>query len=193
MRSWRDAHPTWEYRVWSEEEVSSFGLENATLYDRCRAAGRSDAAADVARTEILLRNGGVYVDADSECRRTLDGAPFLGSGFFAAHEPSPLAQDLISNAFMGAEPGHPILRRYVDALATVQDPLPPWKRTGPLLLTEVIGAGDEPDVEILAAWTFLTQTPRGEPVTGGEPYGEHHFSSTAERGAEFIGAEAYPA
>lgn len=70
--------------------------------------------------------------------------------------------------------------------------MPPWRRTGPLLLTEVIAAGDEPDVEILPAWTFLTQTVRGEPVTGGEPYGEHHFSSTAERNAGYVGTQPYP-
>jgi mannosyltransferase OCH1-like enzyme len=192
MHPWRDAHPAWEYRLWSEDSISAFGLENAALYERCRAVGRSDAAADVARAEILLDLGGVYVDADSECRRTIDGAPFLGSGFFATYEPSPLAPNLVSNAFMGARPGHPILLRYVDALSTVLDPMPPWQRTGPLLLTEVIASGDEPDVEILPPWTFLTQTLRGEPVTGGKPYGEHHFSSTAERNADFLGAVPYP-
>lgn len=192
MHSWRDAHPSWEYRVWSEHVVSGFVFENGGLYERCIALGRFDAAADVLRAEVLLLHGGVYVDADSECRRTLDGAPFLGSGFFATHEPSELARDLVSNAFIGARPGHPVLRRYVDALASVEDPMPPWRRTGPLLLTEVVGSGDEPDVEILAAWTFLTQTLRGEPINGGEPYGEHHFSSTAERNAEYVGAEPYP-
>lgn len=192
MRSWRDAHPSWEHRVWSEDAASAFGLENDALFERCIALERFDAAADVLRIEILLRMGGVYVDADAECRRTLEGAPFLASGFFATHEPSELARDLVSNAFMGARAGHPVLRRYVDALASVQDPMPPWRRTGPLALTAMIGSGDEPDVEILPAWTFLTQTLRGAPITGGEPYGEHHFSSTAERSAEYVGARPYP-
>ena len=81
---------------------------------------------------------------------------------------------------------------YVSALSTVDEPRPQWRRTGPLQLTAAVRAGEEPDVRILPAWTFLTQTVRGEPVTGGQPYGEHFFSSTAERNANFQGARPYP-
>jgi mannosyltransferase OCH1-like enzyme len=137
----------------------------------------------------LNRLGGIYIDADSSCRRPLDAAPFLGSGFFAVHEPTPLAENLISNAFMGARSGHPVLQRYIAALASVADPRPQWRRTGPLALTDAVRSGDENDVQILPAWTFMRQTVRREPVTGGKPYGEHFFSSTAER---VRGARPYP-
>lgn len=192
MRSWRDAHPSWTHRIWREVDVAALGLRNEDLYRRCCEDGLFDAAADVARAEILLRNGGVYVDADSVCRRTLDGAPFLEAGFFATLEPTPLAEDLITNAFMGAGPEHPVLQRYVAALSTVDEPRPQWRRTGPLQLTAAVRAGQEADVHVLPAWTFLTQTLRGEPVTGGLPYGEHYFSSTGERNASFPGARPYP-
>ena len=64
MRSWRDAHPSWTHRIWREVDVAALGLRNEVLYRRCCDEGLFDAAADVARAEILLRNGGVYVDAD---------------------------------------------------------------------------------------------------------------------------------
>lgn len=192
MRSWRDAHPVWAYRIWREDDVAALGLQNEELYRRCCDDGLFDAAADVVRAEILLRSGGVYVDADSICRRPLDGAAFLEAGFFATLEPTPLAEELITNAFMGARPEHPVLQRYVAALSTVDEPRPQWRRTGPLQLTAAVRSGTESDVRILPAWTFLTQTVRGEPVTGGQPYGEHHFSSTAERNANFAGARPYP-
>lgn len=192
MWTWRDAHPTWSYRVWRDDDVDAFGLRNVDLYARCREEWLFDAAADVVRAEILLREGGVYVDADSVCLRSLDGGAFMDAGFFATLEPSPLAQDLITNALMGARPGHPVLRRYVTALAQVDSPRPQWRKTGPLQLTAAARAGRERDVQILPAWAFLTQTIRGEPVTGGLPYGEHYFSSTAER-ATYPGARPYPA
>ena len=192
MRSWRDAHPSWTHRTWREDDVAALGLQNETLYRRCCDEGLFDAAADVARAEILLRDGGVYVDADSICRRTLDGAPFLEAGFFATLEPTPLAEDLVTNAFMGARPGHPVLQRYVAALSTVDEPRPQWQRTGPLQLTAAVRAGHEADARILPAWTFLTQTVRGERVTGGLPYGEHYFSTSAERNTRFLGARPYP-
>ena len=192
MRSWRDAHPSWTNRIWREEDVAAFGLRNETLYRRCCDEGLFDAAADVARAEILLRDGGVYVDADSICLRPLDGAAFLGAGFFATLEPTPLAEDLITNAFLGARPDHPVLLRYVDALSIVEEPRPQWRRTGPLQLTAAVRAGQESDIRILPAWAFLTQSLRGEPVTGGRPYGEHYFSSTAERNDSYPGARPYP-
>ena len=192
MRSWRDAHPSWSYRLWREADVATFVLTNAALFGRCCDEGLFDAAADVARAEILLGEGGVYVDADSVCLRPLDGAAFLEAGFFATLEPTPLAEDLITNAFMGASPGHPVLGRYVAALSRVGDPRPQWRHTGPVQLTTAVRAGRESNVRILPAWTFLTQTLRGEPVTGGRPYGEHYFSSTAER-SSYPGARAYPA
>jgi hypothetical protein len=85
-----------------------------------------------------------------------------------------------------------IWRGYVAALSTVDEPRPQWRRTGPLQLTAAVRAGQEADVQILPAWTFLAQTLRGEPVPGGRPYGEHFFSSTAERNASFPGAHPYP-
>ncbi len=192
MRSWRDAHPSWSYRLWRDAHVASFELTNEALFRRCCDEGLFDAAADVARAEILLREGGAYVDADSICLRPLDGAAFLQAGFFATVEPTPLAEDLITNAFMGARAGHPVLERYAVALTGVGDPRPQWRHTGPVQLTAAVRGGAEPDVRILPAWTFLTQTLRGEPVNGGSPYGEHYFSSTAERGS-YRGARAYPA
>lgn len=192
MRTWRDAHRSWTYRIWREKDLDGLGLENQALFLRCHEEELFDAAADVARAEILLRLGGVYVDADSVCLRSFDRAPFLDAGFFATLEPTPLAEDLISNAFMGARPWHPVLQRYLKAISSVVDPRPQWRQTGPLQLTAAVRAGDERDVRILPAWTFLTQTLRGEPVTGGHPYGEHHFSSSAARNPSFPGAQRYP-
>jgi inositol phosphorylceramide mannosyltransferase catalytic subunit len=206
MQTWRDAHPDWEYTLWDERAVRRMRLRNARLYRRLCDIGRYDGASDVARAEILLRHGGVYVDADSECLRPLDGAPFLEAGFFAVQDPLPEAgmavvrellgdvDHLLAGGFMGGEPGHPILRRYVDALSRVlsesEQLTPTWITTGGILLMKVIG--DDPQAEILPSWTFFDRTLEGTPVIGGEPYARHFWSSTAGRDAHHAGAMPYP-
>jgi hypothetical protein len=209
MATWRDAHPAWEYTVWDERAMRRFRLTNARLYRRLCDIGRYDGASDVARAEILLRRGGVWVDADSECLRPLDGAPFMDARFFAVQDPvveggwavvRELLGDveyLVAGGFMGAEAGHPIMRRYVEALSRVLSQTgeltPTWITTGGVLMMKVIG--DDPDAQILPAWTFFDRNLKGKPVIGGEPYGRHFWGSTAGReGHEehFSGAVPYP-
>jgi hypothetical protein len=204
MRTWREAHPQWEYTVWDDRAIKGLGLRNARLFRRLCDIGRYDGASDVARAEILLRYGGVYIDADSECLRPLDGAPFLESGFFAVKDPVIEAgwvivrellgdvEYLVAGGFMGAQAGHPIMRRYVEALSKVKGKqlTPTWVTTGGILLMKVIG--EEADVELLPPWTFFDRTLEGDPVIGGEPYARHFWSSTAGRDVHHSGAEPYP-
>jgi inositol phosphorylceramide mannosyltransferase catalytic subunit len=190
MQTWRDAHSHWEYTIWDEVAIKRLGLKNARLFRRLCNIGRYDGASDVARAEILLRRGGVYIDADSLCLRPLDGAPFLESGFFAVQELQPFVDRLVNGAFMGAEAGHPILSRYVAALSRVKSLTPTWITTGPVLLTQVIG--EDPTAEILPPWVFFDRTLQGEPVVGEEPYARHFWSSTAGREEQHPGASPYP-
>ena len=207
METWRAAHPEWEYTLWDERAVKQMRLRNARLLRSLCDVGRFDGASDVVRAEVLLRHGGVWVDADSECLRPLDDAPFLEARFFAVQDPFiptswPLVQELlgdveylVAGGFMGSEAGHPILHRYVDALSRVlnSDQLSPtWITVGGVLLQKSIG--DDPDAVILPSWTFFDRNLKGEPVVGGEPYGRHYWGSTAGReGPEhWAGAVPYP-
>jgi hypothetical protein len=130
----------------------------------------------------------------------------LESGFFAVRDPLSEAgmavvrellgdvDHLLAGGFMGSRPDHPILRRYVDALSTVlseaEQLTPTWITTGGILLMKVIG--DDPEAEILPSWTFFDRTLEGTPVTGGQPYARHFWSSTAGRDAHHSGAVPYP-
>jgi hypothetical protein len=204
MRTWQDAHPNWEYTIWDERALRRLRMKNVRLFRRLCDIGRYDGASDVARAEILLRFGGVYVDADSECLKPLDDAPFLEAGFFAVRDPvieagwsivRELLGDvdyLVAGGFMGAEPGHPILLRYVEALGRVglENLTPTWVTTGGVLLMKAIG--DDPEAEILPPWTFFDRTLEGEAVGGGETYARHFWSSTAGRDAHHSGAMPYP-
>jgi hypothetical protein len=105
----------------------------------------------------------------------------MKAGFFAALEPNDEHPGLITNAFMGAVPEHPVTSRYIDAVSRVRTLRPMWRLTGPGVLTDILTAQDDPDVMILPEWTFFTKGLTGEAVPGGSSYASHFWSTTAER------------
>lgn len=180
-QTWREMNPDFTYRLWDEDAIESFGLRNREIYRRYLLEGLYDGAADIARAEILERFGGVYVDADSVALRPLGKAQFLKAGFFAQREPNDYQPEMITNAFMGAIPHHPVLVRYIDALSQISALRPMWRVAGPGALTGVLAAQMEADVLILPWWTFFTALLKGEEDPIGEPYAQHFWSTTAER------------
>lgn len=179
--TWPRLNPGFTYRLWDNEGIDSFGLRNKDAYRRFVAEGLFDGAADVARAEILLRHGGVYADADSIALRPLRDAPFLTAGFFAQYEPNDEHPYLVTNAFMGAVPDHPVLARYVDVLAGIDALRPMWRVSGPGALTDVLAATPRADVTILPWSTFFTTALWSTVEPTGDPYAQHFWSTTAER------------
>lgn len=111
-RSWERLHPGWEMRLWTEKNL--FPLFNSWAFEH---APTLSGKADVLRYEILFRFGGVYIDTDFECRRSLE--PLLeGVRCFAGRygdgkfEHGRFAS--INNAILGSVPGHPYLRDLVE-------------------------------------------------------------------------------
>jgi mannosyltransferase OCH1-like enzyme len=136
MRTWRKINPDFVYRLWNDDAIESFGLRNQDVFHRFLAEELYDGAADVARVEILHEHGGVYVDADSMALRPIGDASFMEVGFFAQREPNDTYPGLITNAFMGAVPHHPVLARYIEVLSQIGPLRPMWRVSGPGALTE---------------------------------------------------------
>jgi mannosyltransferase OCH1-like enzyme len=111
-QAWADMNPGWTVRLWGGPD---FPMRNACLYRRAPAGDAFRYRSDLLRLEILLRHGGVYVDADMQPLRPLDelldGAPNTA---FAAHSPDRWkGQRIISNAFLATVPNHPWMLRCV--------------------------------------------------------------------------------
>lgn len=199
MATWREAHPAWGYRLWREADIEGFGLRNEPLWRDLIERGIYDAASDVARIEVLHRHGGIYIDADSQALRPMDGAPFLDARFFATREIRPGGHTFVTNAFMGSVPGHDILVRYIDRIGKRRVVCGhrgkagafccAWKQTGPVALTQMI---KRTDAVILEPWAFFTHTIMGDPVPG-HGWGEHYWSSTTTRSpaGTFPGGRGY--
>lgn len=103
--SWKHYNPDWAHILWAESDYLGF-LENREIYD---TAVNHAQRAEIASKEILLKYGGVYVDADFECLQPL-GDLLDGVDCFTAEE----SVGQIAAGIVGCIPGHPAMRLVVD-------------------------------------------------------------------------------
>lgn len=113
MDSWQQHHPDWEYKLWTDSEVADFELYNQKAYDSATNYGMK---ADILRIEILYRYGGLYVDIDQLCLKPHDIFHHLSNLYCGILHSSMTNVMCVSNAVIGAKPGHPILLRYMTKL-----------------------------------------------------------------------------
>ena len=115
LKQWKEAHPDYKIRVWSEEDVysdlSKFQL-SSILKDRELNPGLR---ADALRYEILKLHGGIYVDTDMALVKPIyslmNGITadlFIGVSHSEAFE--------VNNAIVGCVPGHPFIDRAIARL-----------------------------------------------------------------------------
>jgi mannosyltransferase OCH1-like enzyme len=72
MNSWREKHPDWEYHLWGNESINSFGFKNIELINILYNVKMYDGVADLMRYEILYKYGGVMPGADCQCLLPVD-------------------------------------------------------------------------------------------------------------------------
>lgn len=144
VRGFERLHPDWTLQWWGEHDLHAFGLHNHELYERAGELVPADSVhqlrSDVARYEILLRHGGLYIDADFVWRQPID--PYTdGRDFLIGWE----TQDVyVANGLIGSVAGHPVLRDMVDTLHYTVDHNPngrDWRAnriTGTHVLTPIV-------------------------------------------------------
>ncbi len=130
QETWRQHNPHWELRFWRDDNLPQ-GLRRPEVYDTARTPWER---ADILRLEVVLRYGGVHVDADFECLRPID--PLLDDSieFFIGYR----KPGHVNGALFGAFAGHPLL---AEGLAKIQ-PRPDRSydkdATGPKFLEELL-------------------------------------------------------
>lgn len=145
--SWLKKHPTWTMKTWTEAECET--LTNRDIFPKCTSLAQR---ADVARYEIIYREGGVYLDTDMECVRNIDML-IQGVDFFACWQRPDL--NILSNAIFGASKSNKILQTIVWDCRKQFTP-EPWNGMGPPFFTpRVLG---QPGVRIYDRKTFIPYT-----------------------------------
>lgn len=137
---WRrlgELHPGWRLLTHRDPLDPAEWPLTAPSWPRAKAGAQ---LADMVRLEALLRFGGFYLDADMEPFRSLE--PLTASPLVAAWED----ERCIPNAFLGAVPDHPAIRRCLE-LTIARLPGGDIWAAGPGVTTEVLAA--EPEALLL--------------------------------------------
>lgn len=140
----------YDYRLWREDDLERIGLAANSTYADMRRRGDHPGAVDVARYEILVREGGIYLDCDWYPARNdvsfHDLLPMRGLTALAEDVPrnTGIGGLLLANSFIAAPKGHPAMQRLNSVLDDVMKALPDgpaWWTTGPLIFTLVARSG----------------------------------------------------
>lgn len=151
MDSWRDLHPSWEVRVWNEQNLPS--LKNKQAF---ADSDNYPQKSDILRYEILSQFGGVYVDADEYCLRPIDPLIDLiekeGFDLAAAYEGSLDRPELIANTVLACSVGNEFMGKMVENIDIERDG-GAWELTGPQYLTDQL-AFYKPQIKLLSSKLF---------------------------------------
>lgn len=133
MHSWQEKHPDWVYKLWTDKDIESFEFYNVRQFKNAVNLGEKS---DIWRYEILSKFGGVYLDIDYECLKSLD--PLHHTAKFYAS--CAVGDGLIGNGVIGSIPNHPILIECMRKIHKLPDSKlgNPFKYTGPVLFNSVI-------------------------------------------------------
>ncbi len=151
MATWQKFHPEWEYKLWTEQNLPR--LDNQQAFD---SSDNYPQKSDVLRYELLLKFGGVYVDADEYCLRPID--PLIGDmqqqgyTFLAASEGSLDRPELVANTVLACSKNHAFMGKMV-ANIDINKPGEAWMLTGPQYLTDMLSKY-KPELLLLPAKVF---------------------------------------
>jgi mannosyltransferase OCH1-like enzyme len=138
INSWRDKNPEWKIKVWGNRELAETRWINHAHINSMKPRSLAGVA-DMMRYEILLREGGFAVDADTCCIRPLADWLF-DSQVCVAWENEIIRPGLLANCFIAAEPEAALMSEVILTIKnkpSVVDNLP-WITTGPKTLTDTV-------------------------------------------------------
>ena len=152
--TWREHHPAWTYRFWSDADIRAFVAKQAPdfvpIFD---SYPHHIMRVDAFRYFLLYHQGGVYADLDYECRQPLEDL-LQGKDILLVPEPpnrvgAGKAKQrglpyVVSNALMASRPRHPFWLEVIRQLKEAKDTWDPLDATGPFMLTQAHAAFDTP-------------------------------------------------
>jgi mannosyltransferase OCH1-like enzyme len=139
MKQASDANPDYAYRRWNDRTARRY-LSTLGMRDVFRAyceANHPAIRADIFRLAVLLGEGGVYLDADDRCTKSIETLlpEDADAVVYQEHTGS------IGNNFLAATPSHPLIAAALDqsvraVLAGAGEST--WLATGPGLMSRVV-------------------------------------------------------
>lgn len=132
--SFKTHHPTFSYVLWDGKMLENIIYQvSDLLYTQYLSSKTYAQKADVGRFVLLYLYGGVYVDTDFECKRSI--IPLLhDKTFVAGYEDT----NTIATGIIASVPGHPILKKMIQEMLSFDVNKPPTETTGPKMFTKVV-------------------------------------------------------
>jgi mannosyltransferase OCH1-like enzyme len=175
----RTLHPDWQYQLWSDQDNLQFVRDQfPDMLELYQNLPKNIMRADVIRYLWMYRLGGLYLDLDFEMLRPFE---FLDKEVVLPWE---IEGELVANAIIAAEPGHPFFKMVIDDLKAnpplAPDSYPPYT-TGPQFLSRILVQARQANLNIFtpAPEIFSPPTPRSprqyrKIVHDGVAHGIHH-------------------
>jgi inositol phosphorylceramide mannosyltransferase catalytic subunit len=169
--SWLRLHPEWDYKLWNLDNLD-FPLRRPELIEQCKSYAQM---ADVLRMEVLWAHGGVYLDTDFECFKSID-ALVAHLDVFSCSENG----ITVSTGFMGAAPKSRLIERLLMNMPDRLGALAPNLETGPGYVTrQVLGGGFGNEFALLPSRRFYPYAmgePRATSLSHPAAYAAHHWA-----------------
>jgi inositol phosphorylceramide mannosyltransferase catalytic subunit len=148
QKSWVAKNPGWELHFWNDDNLPE-GCRRPEVYDGSRTVWER---ADILRLEVVNLFGGVHVDADFECLRSIE--PLIGDAeFFIGYRKG----SHVNGALFGAVAGHPLLDEGLRDIRPREDGAYDKDATGPKFLERLLT--DREGVEYFGPDVFYPRTP----------------------------------
>ena len=164
QRTWLDQHPGWELRFWTDDNLPD-RLRRPEGYERLRSPVER---ADILRLEVVYLFGGVHVDVDFECLRSIE--PLIGEAEFFIGLAKP---ERVNGALFGAVAGHAVLARALDEIRPREVYGYDKEATGPRFLDRIVFARRD-DVLFLESEVLYPRTAEERELA----YALHHEART---------------
>jgi hypothetical protein len=200
MDTWRTMNPTWNYILWTEEEIARRGVA-FECQDKINDILEINGKADIMRWEILYQFGGVFLDADSISIEPLDEDLFLtrASRGFSIYENEVVRKGLVCCGAMGFPAGHPLLRELMDAIKQTElrpqfCNLKAWCTVACVPLTRILDSGRYPDFTVFPSHMFVPHHFTGAKYRGHKKiFGHQVWGSTYQNYGGAVNAMQLPA
>ena len=186
IQTWRAHHPDWEVKIWGNESLKTHAWVNAK-HMQAMWSSELNGVADMMRWEILYREGGFAVDADSICLRPLN-EEWLKLEAFACWENEQVQPGLIAAGYFAARPNNPFVGQIIMDIynaPTVTHAMA-WKTVGPQRLTDTYNQHAYRGLTIFPSYTFIPEHFTGVRYTGdGLVYATQEWATT-KRGYDVL-------
>lgn len=181
INTWKEKHPTWEYKLWRNEDVYGRKWKNQALVDHYTNLKWWHGVADVVRYEILNEEGGFMSGADAVCLHPIDElVADENYDIFSVYENEICRKGLLS-PIQASSPDNWFLKKIIENLGQkrVGEWGLPWKTTGNLFMKEMVEKYKPKTLKIWPSYTLIPVHYTGLKYRGvGKIYAEQKFGTT---------------